>query len=133
MLCHVTDCNNWDIPKGQPNEKESYIDAAIRECYEETGFVVKSKDDLYPLGIVEYNRFKSLALYLYHGDEFPNENMCKCTSYTDTGIPEVDNFEYVPLDEISDFTIESLRKCLDRTLDQFYPDMVDKRISKITI
>lgn len=137
LLCHVTGRNHWDLPKGQRNENEDFIDAAIRECQEETGFVAK-KEDLQSLGIVAYNQHKSLALFLYTGDKdsYPKSWECKCTSYLENGDPEVDDFEYVPLKEVSFYTVESLRKALYNTLKQFYPDeiadqVLDRRTAKI--
>lgn len=130
LLCHVTGKRHWDIPKGQPNENEDYIHAAIRECGEEIGFTPK-EEDLRPLGIVAYNRFKSLALFLYTGDEYPKSYLCHCTSMTDEGFPEVDDFEYFPLEEISEHTVESLRKAIFNSVTYFYPDNVDERTSKI--
>lgn len=124
LLCHVTGRNHWDLPKGQPNNNEDYIDAAIRECREETSFEV-NKDDLKSLGIVGYNRFKSLALFLYTGEKFPLSYQCKCTSMTEQGFPEVDDFEYVPLLEVSEYTVDSLRKAIYNSLKDFYPQNVD--------
>ncbi len=124
LLCHVTGKNHWDIPKGQRNEGEDYIDAAIRECEEETG-MRPLKEDLRPLGIVGYNRFKSLALFLYTGDDYPLSYKCKCTSMTNEGYPEVDDFEYFPLTEVSEYTVESLRKAIFNSLRDFYPSHID--------
>lgn len=132
LLCHVTDRRHWDIPKGQRNEGEDFIQAAIRECHEETGFKVEEAD-LQSLGVVAYNRSKSLALFLYTGEEYPNENMCKCTSLLDDGKPEVDDFEYIPLNEVSLYTVESLRKAIYNTLSKFYPtDLIEKKLDSRT-
>lgn len=39
LLCHVTDTNHRDIPKGMQDHRESAMDAAKRELHEETGLV----------------------------------------------------------------------------------------------
>lgn len=133
LLCHVTGYRHWDLPKGQPREDEELIDAAIRECEEETGFIVE-KEDLKYCGIVPYNKYKELALFVYVGKEedYPNVGYCKCTSYLDSGEPEVDDFEYFPLKDLSYYTVESMRKAISYVLNITEPTTrVDERNSKI--
>lgn len=135
LLAHVTDQNNWDIPKGQVDkEDEDHESAAIRECYEETGFKV-NKEDLMPLGVLEYSNIKQLALFLYTGKEYPDSAKCKCYStFNDKGIekPENDDFEYIPLSEISNYCVNNLVKTMRKAIDSYYPEpVVDNRDSKV--
>lgn len=137
LLAHVTGQKNWDIPKGQVDEDdEDHEAAAIRECYEEIGFEVKSKEDLMPLGVLEYNKSKQLSLFLYVGKEYPNEAQCKCSSFfIDKGMKVYDNddFEYIPLDKISEYCVDNMVKTLRKAIDNYYPEpVVDTRDSKIS-
>lgn len=133
LLCHVTGYRHWDLPKGQPNEGEELIDAAIRECHEETGFIV-NEEDLHFAGIIPYNRYKELALFVYKGEyeNLPNVGYCKCTTWLDNGDPEVDDFEYFPLSELSLYTVESMRKAVNHVVKEMFPTLeLDERVSKI--
>ena len=135
LLARVTDQNNWDIPKGQVDlEDEDHEATAIRECYEETGFRVE-KEDLMPLGVIEYSHIKQLSLFLYTGEEYPDAAKCKCIStFDDKGVdkPENDDFEYIPLKEVSDYCVNNLVKALRRALDPISQEsMIDERESTI--
>ncbi|MGZ7215501.1 NUDIX hydrolase, partial [Streptococcus pyogenes] len=46
--------SRWDIPKGHIEEGETPIEAAIRECREETGFVDYDQSLLVDLGRHDY-------------------------------------------------------------------------------
>lgn len=120
FMAHVTGQKQWDIPKGQPEEGEDSIDAAIRECQEETGFVVKDKKDLKPLGVRDYNSQKKLDLFLYTGDEYPDEKACVCTSFFfdrwDRKRFEVDSFKYIDLDHLGSYATKNLTLTIEKVL-----------------
>lgn len=105
----------WDLPKGEIEEKEKPIDAAIRETEEETGFKV-SKKDLIELGFFEYTKYKDLWLYLYYTKNLPNEKNMKCTTYFSdrygNNILEVSDYKYISFDEIDNFFYYSICKVL---------------------
>lgn len=69
LLCHPTNApwkDSFSFPKGLVEDGEDLIDAAIRECFEETGIKV-SKDRIVNRFMVPYkkgrNFFKKVYLY----------------------------------------------------------------------
>lgn len=124
LLAHATGQKHWDIPKGQPEDGEDFIDTAIRECSEETGFFIKDKENLKALGVLDYNQQKKLALFLYVGEEFPDENKCVCSSVFvdrwDREFLEVDDFKYIAFDQLDEYATKNLTKTLNKVINQFY-------------
>lgn len=122
LLAHATGQKHWDIPKGQPEECEDFIDTAIRECKEEIGFSIEDKDYLEALGIMDYNSQKKLALFLYMGPTFPNVENCICSSFfTDrwnNEVLEVDAFQYIPLEKIEEYATKNLSKTLRNAIEK---------------
>lgn len=122
LLAHATGQKHWDIPKGQPEEGEDFIDAAIRECKEEIGFPIEDKDYLEALGIMDYNSQKKLALFLYMGPHFPNIENCVCSSFfTDrwnNEVLEVDDFKYISLEDIDGYATKNLSKTLRNAIEK---------------
>ncbi|MGZ7196733.1 NUDIX hydrolase, partial [Streptococcus pyogenes] len=55
--------SRWDIPKGHIEEGETPIEAAIRECREETGFVDYDQSLLVDLGRHDYASNKDIHLF----------------------------------------------------------------------
>ena len=53
FMAHVTGQKFWDIPKGGKNLHENYIEAALRELEEESGFIC-NHNELFDLGLYEY-------------------------------------------------------------------------------
>lgn len=49
--------NHWDLPKGKAEGNETFKEAAVRECFEETGYEI-DEDDLLFLGDVSYRKEK---------------------------------------------------------------------------
>ena len=122
LLAHATGQKHWDIPKGQPEEGEDFIDTAIRECKEEIGFSIEDKDYLEALGIMDYNSQKKLALFFYMGPTFPNVENCICSSFfTDrwnNEVLEVDAFQYIPLEKIEEYATKNLSKTLRNAIEK---------------
>lgn len=54
----------WGIPKGLVEEGETLIEAAVRECYEETGFKV-DPNELRELGFVKMKNGKEVHAWAY--------------------------------------------------------------------
>ena len=80
LLAHATGTNHWDIPKGQGEDGETEIQAALREMVEETGLLL-SESRLVDLGRFVYRRDKDLYLFAARGagDEL-DLSRCTCTS-----------------------------------------------------
>lgn len=51
LLIHRPQYDDWSLPKGKLNRQETFLDAAIRETYEETGILGKKAR---PVGTVGY-------------------------------------------------------------------------------
>ena len=124
FMAHVTGYQFWDIPKGGQNLHENYIDAALRELEEESGFKC-NHNDLYDLGLYEYTERKDLYLFKYVGEKYLCDQQAICTStffskLHETHLPEVDDFKYVPFDQV-------LSHC-SRGFTQVFPLLLQKRI-----
>jgi 8-oxo-dGTP pyrophosphatase MutT (NUDIX family) len=92
--------HKWDIPKGHVEPGESPIEAAMRECEEETGFVKYDPAFLKDLGEHRYSDNKNIHLFQYmlpvEHEQFRN---CVCTAYhtfeDGTSVPEFDAFALI--------------------------------------
>lgn len=90
----------WDIPKGHIEPGESPLEAAVRECREESGFVDYNPGHLVDLGRHDYASNKDIHIFEY---PFPVEHSqfrdCICTAYhTDEDgneFPEIDAFALI--------------------------------------
>lgn len=102
LIGHTTGQEHWDLPKGKAEGNESYTEAAVRECYEETGYSI-SEDDLLYLGEVAYRKGKRLVLFFYTAKYKPNPEELKCIStYTNKygqKKPELDKFMYIDVED----------------------------------
>ena len=92
--------NGFDIPKGQVEENEFIVEAAIRELYEETGIrTIKSK--LKDLGKFSYMPTKDL--YLFSLELNFNTIHMKCISTFDfhgKQVPEVVGYKSIDFSDI---------------------------------
>jgi predicted NUDIX family NTP pyrophosphohydrolase len=61
------DLGAWSIPKGEYEEQDDPVEAAIRELREETGAVV-AKEDLTELGVVRQKGGKLVSAWCARGD-----------------------------------------------------------------
>lgn len=114
FMGHATETPHWDIPKGGVDKGESFINAAVRETFEETGFVV-DPSDLQFMGHLDYTNKKKLALFLYCGKVYPEADKAVCDSlFMSHGrmIPEMDGFKYVPIHEIPAHARKTMGKLL---------------------
>ena len=103
--------NKYDIPKGQCEENEDYLTAALRELYEEAFIEIEKEDykDIINLGLHYYNQSKDLNLFLFYDkkDKYLNEKNilnCQCIStfidIDNKEYKEVEGYKCVPLEEI---------------------------------
>ncbi len=106
LLCHVTNTDHWDIPKGLMDPGETPLAAAMREMQEEAGlaFDVELFEDL---GCFDYRPDKRLHLFRVRSpDDFDSLAALVCTSFfphhkTGEATPEVDGFRWAARSEIA--------------------------------
>lgn len=114
----------WDIPKGHVEKGESPLQAALRECLEETDHGIQDDDEinLVDLGLFKYSSNKDLYLFRYKGLDLPVVSQCTCTAYHTNEFghtyPEFDKFAWVDLDELHYRTGPSLGSVLQQVLKQ---------------
>lgn len=124
FMGHVTGQQFWDIPKGGKNLHENYIEAAIRELEEESGFTCNHQE-LLDLGLYQYTELKDLYLFKYVGQQYfcDQKAFCKSTFFSklyETRLPEMDGFKYVPFEQVLSHCSEGFKKV--------FPLLIEKRI-----
>jgi len=118
---HVLGCvpygkkNMLDIPKGQMNDGELPVDAAIRETYEETGLQLH-KSKLNYLGLFQYNKNKNLYLFSCKMNFDIHKLYCSSTfEMYGKQVPEMIGYKQIEIDnyyEIEMYFYPSLSKIL---------------------
>jgi predicted NUDIX family NTP pyrophosphohydrolase len=111
-LCHMggpfwekKDEGAWGIPKGIVEPDEQLIDAAIRECQEETGVIVQ-KESLIPLKPLTIKNSKIIHAWAYEVDSSLEINLVSNTFELEwpknSGIfqvfPEIDKAQWFPIE-----------------------------------
>jgi 8-oxo-dGTP pyrophosphatase MutT (NUDIX family) len=121
FLAHATDTAHWDIPKGQPDEGEAPIDAALRELREETGIALAPRR-LRDLGRFAYRRDKDLHLFAARVEDGEVDlARCICTSMFPSRrdgrpIPEMDAFRWVEPIDVGRYASGSLTRLFTTAL-----------------
>lgn len=121
LLCHATETQHWDIPKGMNEAGETPRDAALRELVEETGIVLEASR-LNDLGVFDFRSDKALHLFALRvaaGEVLPTE--CRCTSMFPSRrngrlIPEMDGFAWIAPSAVADYASGSLTRLFERAL-----------------
>ncbi|WOL22720.1 hypothetical protein [Escherichia phage vB_EcoM_JNE01] len=113
---------HWDLPKGKTEGDETFKEAAVRECYEETGFQI-NEDDLLLLGDVSYRKGKRLVLFFYTAKDkpIPSELECKST-YTNRygrSHPELDKFMYIDVEDCQKYLTERMCNSIIKAVKAF--------------
>lgn len=124
LICHPTNhpLNVWSIPKGRVDEGETFLEAAIRETFEESNINVSDCKVIYSLESVNYtNKKKILHPFLLLEIKNPNLNLglieVKCNSYVPEdkgGFLEVDIFLWVDLDEAQHLLHPTQASCIPK-------------------
>ena len=106
LLAHATRTPRWDLPKGKIEPNETPMEAALRECVEETGLDLSPYiSQMVDLGAHPYLPRKDLHLFRLDLDEPLDLSNCECTTYIRRGesgdrYPETDDYAWVPKDEV---------------------------------
>ena len=104
LLGHATTLEHWDLPKGKMDEGETPQQAAIRECFEETGLDLSSHiNSLEDLGEMPYNRKRGKRLHLFRLtlDRTFDLSICSCQTIVTTRgapVPDMDDWAWVQPD-----------------------------------
>jgi 8-oxo-dGTP pyrophosphatase MutT (NUDIX family) len=105
LLGHVTNAHHWDLPKGRMDAGETALEAAVRECAEETGLQV-DLDQLHALGMHDYTPKKDLWLFCWPQIHMPDVTKLACKSMF-TGSrgtqPELDAFKLVSWSDLNSY------------------------------
>ena len=113
VLGHASGQKHFDIFKGRMDEGEEWIDTALRECQEESGLIFV-KEDLTLLGHNTYTKNKDLVVYIARIENFILESL-GCTTFLESGLPEMDFFEVMDFEEM----ISKVGKSMSRVLSSY--------------
>lgn len=123
LVCHPTNHSQsfWSIPKGKVEDGEYYLDAAIRETYEETNIKLTFAKNVIKMEPQTYSHKKKI---LHPFVVFEKDNLhlnwdkfeIKCNSNVPQdrgGFPEMDDYKWVSLDEAKTILHETQKNCID--------------------
>ncbi len=106
------DLGAWSIPKGEYNEEEQPLEAAIREFSEETGF--DAAGPFQELGSVKQTGGKIVTAWAFQGDCDPatiKSNVCRMEWPPRSGrqieFPEVDRGRWFTLQEANEYILKA--------------------------
>lgn len=108
--------DEWGIIKGQIEEGENPINAAIREFKEETGITL-SEDELVFLGLFEQNKSKQVHAFGLEKNLDENKMVSNETEIEYKGqmikIPEIDKYQWMDIDVAENKIFDGQRKILE--------------------
>jgi 8-oxo-dGTP pyrophosphatase MutT (NUDIX family) len=96
MVSRKNDKNSFGLPGGKVEPNESSVDAAIRECYEETGIVIKSEN----LFLIFVDNVDEHCCATYFCAKYDDSNM---TPEPNGGLVKWDNFEVLFEGKFADY------------------------------
>lgn len=126
LICHPTNhpTDFYSIPKGKVEDDEIFLEAAIRETYEETNLDLSETTDftIYPLNAVNYkHRKKILYPFLFLENKKSSFDWggveLKCNSNVPEdrgGFPEMDKWIFVTIKEARGLLHYTQVYCLDK-------------------
>ncbi len=119
LLVRPTRSRYWDLPKGLLEGGEAPGQAALRECFEETGLDWRDRaGELEDLGRHPYLPAKDLHLFRLRLAGVPSLDACRCTSMVQLpggrSFPEVCAFEWAAAAQAKALVGKSLRALLER-------------------
>ena len=81
LIAHATGTPRWDLPKGRREPGELPIEAALRECLEETGLnFYAHREDLVDMGQHPYLPKKDLHMFKLSIQEVLDLSGCSCST-----------------------------------------------------
>jgi 8-oxo-dGTP pyrophosphatase MutT (NUDIX family) len=130
LICHPTNHkpNFWSIPKGKVEALETFVDACVRETFEESNIDLSDyKDKMVMLDSVNYSHRKKMLIpfVLFENDcEYLDLSLItiQCNSNVPEdrgGFPEMDDYKWVTLEEARKLIHETQVACLDKVKQLF--------------
>jgi 8-oxo-dGTP pyrophosphatase MutT (NUDIX family) len=130
LICHPTNHkpNFWSIPKGKVEALETFVDACVRETFEESNIDLSDyKDKMIMLDSVNYSHKKKMLIpfVLFENDcEYLDLSLIttQCNSNVPEergGFPEMDDYKWVTLEEAKELLHETQVACLDKVKQLF--------------
>ena len=130
LICHPTKHkpNVWSIPKGKVEALESFVDACVRETYEETNIELSDyKRKMIMLDSVNYShRKKTLIPFVLFENDCEGLDLSLITLQCNSnvpeergGFPEMDDYKWVTIEEARDLIHETQVACLDKVKQLF--------------
>lgn len=109
----------YSIPKGKVEEGETHRQAALRELFEEANIDIKNWEDrLKELPSVKYkNRKKTLKPFYIFDIDREMFSQVKCNAYTEKGIPEFFDLEWIDLEECRTALHPSQQVCIEKIIE----------------
>lgn len=133
FMGHSTGNKFYDIPKGLLDEGENELACALRECMEETSIDLSHKN-LEIIGLCPYNKEKNLYLYVVSmkKEEINLENLV-CNSffedfYSKKMKPEVDEFKWISLEDLTKNCAKSMGILLNRLRKENFMNYKESKI-----
>jgi len=125
LVCHPTNHKPdfWSIPKGKVETLETPKDGAIRETFEETNIDLSVyQDKLIQLDTVLYShKKKELVPFILFEADCDGLDLSKCDIKCNSnvpsdrgGFPEMDDFQFVSLEDAKLLLHETQVACLDK-------------------
>lgn len=113
LIGHSTNNEHYDIPKGQQEEGETYIETAIRETKEEFNLCFKEKDLTF-ITLEKLNKKKNLALFYTKLKNNVDIKDLSCSTFVnnDLSFPEIDYYVVVNKEELLQKVSKSLKEYL---------------------
>jgi len=107
------DEKHWSIPKGEPDEGEELLHAAIREFTEETGITPNGK--YIALGVITQKGGKEVHAWAFEGD-LPKGYVHSCNTFKAEWPPHTGKYVNFPeVDKVSFFDTETAKQKIKET------------------
>jgi len=124
LVGHPTGHEYWSIPKGKLEKGETSYEAALRETWEETNVNLELVNSHYELDCIRYKhgkkKLKPFIIFESENRRIDSKEFSfKCNSFVskdskwNAGLPEMDDFKWVSLEEAKNILHYTQVQCLE--------------------